>query len=419
MTIAIGLLASLALAAPAGALFSPTTSLPIPVLSQLPHGPIAIDGDDDFCADPFASGVVNCSDADGSAGNPFEIRGWAIEADAEGLVPALSISHTTLHVVVSDNLFVAPADSLVAAVVFADVRNAALHGNLLRSGRGPALVVDGFTESPEGSSATFPGFDENSFVAGLLDGARVTLVRMSAIESATIRAATFTGAQDSFDDIDTFLAIANSERVAIVGSQFVGANGTAIRASAVETLEVASTFVRDVAVGLQLAGPGRVTVTAADLSRVGSGIRAEDLDRLTVLTVAIDDDFPCTPSCLDKIGILAERTSLVMGNVTVTGFDTGVAWDGTTNAYLIAACNVVRDNGVGFLVHDNGTESFLLNALEGNGLALRNTGTSEFQATHNWWGSATGPSENAPNGYAGKVKVNPFLTAPPAICEPA
>src|SRR5581483_8246189 len=68
------------------------------------------------------------------------------------------------------------------------------------------------------------------------------------------------------------------------------------------------------------------------------------------------------------------------------------------------------DNGAGDnAAHEN---SFTNNALGG----VQNLGAQQFDATHNWWGDASGPSGAGPgNGQSVSTNVlfDPFLTSAP------
>lgn len=410
------LLAALALAAPAQGLFTATEPLPIGVLSYLPHGPILIEEDADFCADPVASGVVNCASADGSAASPFVIRGWSIHVDATNLLPAVTLANTTLHVVVTDNSLLADPADVVPTVVLRDVANAALADNVLRAGLAPALVVDGYREAAPGSASTYPGIRDNELLTSVMASSNLTLATVTRANVATLSGNAFLGTREP-GPIETMLAVADSQRVDVIEGLFLGRAVTALRATDVAQLRVTLSHVKDVESGLELTRT-RAALAGVDFDGVARGVTASDSATLAISGSSFKDDFPCTPSCLNY-GIASQRTALLLTHTSVEGFDTGLRYDGKNDTSLWATCNAFTGNLLGVLVRDYGAETFRYNSIAGNAFGLNNTGPSEFDAERNWWGHPSGPApQGLGDSISGKVEAEHPLSAPPTTqCE--
>lgn len=410
------LVAALALAAPAQGLLTATESLPIGVLSYLPHGPILIEEDADFCADPVASGVVNCATADGSATSPFVIRGWSIHVDATNLLPAITLANTTLHVVVTDNSLLADPADVVPTVVLRDVANAALADNVLRAGLAPALVVDGYREAAPGSASTYPGIRGNEFLTSVMATANLTLATLSGADSVTLAGNAFLGTREP-GPIAVMLDVSGSRRVELIEGLFLGHADTGLRATDVAQLLLTLTRVKDVESGVELTRT-RASLAGVDLDGVARGVTASDSATLAISGSSFKDDFPCTPSCMNY-GIASQRTALLLTNTRVEGFDTGLHYDGKNDTTLWATCNAFTGNLLGVLVRDYGAETFRYNSIAGNAAGLANSGASEFDAERNWWGHPSGPAPiGLGDSISGKVDAEHPLAAPPTTqCE--
>src|SRR2546422_11687958 len=105
---------------------------PIAVRSFTPHAPIFIDSDANFTA---ASGVTS---GNGSAGNPYVIEGWDINA-ANG--DGVFVRSTTAHVILR-NLFVHDGGPTYVGILILYASNVTVdHVNATSSAQGIYVVV--------------------------------------------------------------------------------------------------------------------------------------------------------------------------------------------------------------------------------------------------------------------------------------
>src|SRR3989454_307302 len=135
---------------------------PIAVRSFTPHAPIFIDSDANFTA---ASGVTS---GNGSAGNPYVIEGWEINA-ANG--DGVSLRSTTAHVILR-NLFVHDGGPTYVGILILYASNVTVdHVNATSSAQGIYVVVgtDIWIHASNGSSAQGGGIGVTTSTRVVID----------------------------------------------------------------------------------------------------------------------------------------------------------------------------------------------------------------------------------------------------------
>src|SRR3989441_7057897 len=135
---------------------------PIAVRSFTPHAPIFIDSDANFTA---ASGVTS---GNGSAGNPYVIEGWEINA-ANG--DGVSLRSTTAHVILR-NLFVHDGGPTYVGILILYASNVTVdHVNATSSVQGIYVVVgtDIWVHASNGSSAQGGGIGVTTSTRVVID----------------------------------------------------------------------------------------------------------------------------------------------------------------------------------------------------------------------------------------------------------
>jgi hypothetical protein len=108
-----------------------------------------------------------------------------------------------------------------------------------------------------------------------------------------------------------------------------------------------------------------------------------------------------------------------MNSNDVTGIDGGTGLYVTTNSYgfgdgpvrVQARFNTITGADDGVVVEETGgktsTVAFTRSSLAGNDFGMRNLGTTNVNATCNWWGLATGPLLGV--HFSGSVTRSPYL----------
>src|SRR3989442_3214688 len=135
---------------------------PIAVRSFTPHAPIFIDSDANFTA---ASGVTS---GNGSAGNPYVIEGWDINA-ANG--DGVFVRSTTAHVILR-NLFVHDGGPTYVGILILYASNVTVdHVNATSSAQGIYVVVgtDIWIHASNGSSAQGGGIGVTTSTRVVID----------------------------------------------------------------------------------------------------------------------------------------------------------------------------------------------------------------------------------------------------------
>ncbi len=396
----------------------PLRLLPPPLgslLPNIPHDPIAIDGDDELCESPL-SGVTNCLSATGSCDpyDPFLIDGWRIRVAATDARPAIRLANTTACVEIAENALLTEDGAPSPAIELANVRNVRVEENVVAVGGDGALL---------GTQLTDVAIVGNTLMS--MRGAGAADVTLADVEAATrLRVAnnSFDGAAgNGAEPVGTLLAVRDAPAAAIARNAYSKSAGPALDVTRSPGVAIANETIVRVLTGIALVASPNATLSGIAVAQAANGIDAFQSNDLSIVDTYLEDHHPCEPSCAPVGMRFTDSTSTVKAT-TIRGFDVGASIDKPASQRAEFECLTFDGNGIGILIRDFGGDeagggvdvtyvhrsNFVNNTIAG----VVNVGESTYHAERNWWNHPEGPTlaGGPPRGDAvlGRVKVTPF-----------